>query len=155
MFSNDLVIKILNYIDNNLYKKISIEELSDLFHYNKDYIMRLFKREIGYTITNYINCKRIYNSLHSFIYNDISILNISINYGFYSQEYYSEIFHKIIGVSPTTYNKFINYRSFVSIKDTNTIQKRIAKLDYDFRRINTYINNVPPKSTIKVLSIFK
>lgn len=155
MFSNDLVRKILNYIDNNLYKKISIEELSDLFHYNKDYIMRLFKREIGYTITNYINCKRIYNSLHSFIYNDISILNISINYGFYSQEYYSEIFHKIIGVSPTTYNKFINYRSFVSIKDTNTIQKRIAKLDYDFRRINTYINNVPPKSTIKVLSIFK
>lgn len=155
MFSNDLVIKILNYIDNNLYKKISIEELSDLFHYNKDYIMRLFKREIGYTITNYINCKRIYNSLHSFIYNDISILNISINYGFYSQEYYSEIFHKIIGVSPTTYNKFINYRSFVSIKDTNTIQKRIAKLDYDFRRINTYINNVPPKSTVKVLSIFK
>lgn len=155
MFSNDLVIKILNYIDNNLYKKISIEELSDLFHYNKDYIMRLFKREIGYTITNYINCKRIYNSLHSFIYNDISILNISINYGFYSQEYYSEIFHKIIGVSPTTYNKFINYRSFVSIKDTNTIQKRIAKLDYDFRRINNYINNVPPKSTIKVLSIFK
>ena len=155
MFSNDLVIKILNYIDNNLYKKISIEELSDLFHYNKDYIMRLFKREIGYTITNYINCKRIYNSLNSFIYNDISILNISINYGFYSQEYYSEIFHKIIGVSPTTYNKFINYRSFVSIKDTNTIQKRIAKLDYDFRRINTYINNVPPKSTIKVLSIFK
>lgn len=155
MFSNGLVIKILNYIDNNLYKKISIEELSDLFHYNKDYIMRLFKREIGYTITNYINCKRIYNSLHSFIYNDISILNISINYGFYSQEYYSEIFHKIIGVSPTTYNKFINYRSFVSIKDTNTIQKRIAKLDYDFRRINTYINNVPPKSTIKVLSIFK
>ncbi len=155
MFSNDLVIKILNYIDNNLYKKISMEELSDLFHYNKDYIMRLFKREIGYTITNYINCKRIYNSLHSFIYNDISILNISINYGFYSQEYYSEIFHKIIGVSPTTYNKFINYRSFVSIKDTNTIQKRIAKLDYDFRRINTYINNVPPKSTVKVLSIFK
>ena len=155
MFSNDLVIKILNYIDNNLYKKISIEELSDLFHYNKDYIMRLFKREIGYTITNYINCKRIYNSLHSFIYNAISILNISINYGFYSQEHYSEIFHKIIGVSPTTYNKFINYRSFVSIKDTNTIQKRIAKLDYDFRRINTYINNVPPKSTIKVLSIFK
>ena len=109
----------------------------------------------NYTITNYINCKRIYNSLHSFIYNDISILNISINYGFYSQEYYSEIFHKIIGVSPTTYNKFINYRSFVSIKDTNTIQKRIAKLDYEFRRINTYINNVPPKSTVKVLSIFK
>ena len=155
MFSNDLVIKILNYIDNNLYKKISIDELSNAFHYNKDYIMRLFKREIGYTITNYINRKRIYNSLQAFIYSDLSILNISINYGFYSQEYYCEIFHRVIGVSPTTYYRFVNYRNTININDTNTIQKNISILDYDFRKINTYINNVPPKSTVKVLSIFK
>lgn len=155
MFSNELVIKILNYIDNNLYKKIPIDELSNIFHYNKDYIMRLFKREIGYTITNYINTKRIYNSLKSYIYTDLSILNISINYGFYSQEYYCEMFHKIIGVPPSTYYKFINSRSFVSIKDTEIIQNSISKIDYDYRRIDNYINNVPPKSTIKVLSIFK
>ena len=155
MFSNDLVIKILNYIDNNLYKKISIDELAETFHFNKDYIMRLFKRETHFTITNYINSKRIYNSLKSFIYTDLSILNISINYGFYSQEYYCEMFHRIIGVSPSTYYKFINFRSSVSIKDTEKIQTNISRLDYDFRRINTYINNVPPKSTVKVLSIFK
>lgn len=155
MFSNELVIKILNYIDNNLYKKIPIDELANIFHYNKDYIMRLFKREIGYTITNYINTKRIYNSLKSYIYTDLSILNISINYGFYSQEYYCEMFHKIIGVPPSTYYKFINSRSFVSIKDTEIIQNSISKIDYDYRRIDNYINNVPPKSTVKVLSIFK
>ena len=88
MFSNELIIKILKYIDNNMYKKISIDDLANYFHYNKDYIMRLFKKEIGYTITNYINSKRIYNSLKSFIYKDLSILNISINYGFYYQAYY-------------------------------------------------------------------
>ena len=55
MFSNDLIIQILIYIENNLYKKISIDELSITFHYNKDYIMRLFKKEIGYTIIDYIN----------------------------------------------------------------------------------------------------
>ena len=78
MFSNNLIIQILVYIENNLYKKISIDDLSITFHYNKDYIMRLFKKEIGYTIIDYINHKRIYNSLISFKYKNISILNISI-----------------------------------------------------------------------------
>ena len=105
MFSNDLIIKIINYLDNNLYKKVSIDELTRIFHYNKDYIMRLFKREIGFTIVQYVNNKRIYNSLPAFNSKDLSILNISINYGFYSQEYYCEIFHKVIGVPPSTYYK--------------------------------------------------
>ena len=47
MFSNDLVINILNYLDNNLYTQISINEISNFFKYNKDYIMRLFKKEIN------------------------------------------------------------------------------------------------------------
>lgn len=155
MFSNDLVIKILNYIDTNLYKKITIDDLSNVFFYNKDYIMRLFKREIGYTIIDYINRKRIFNSLDAYKYKDYSILKISINYGFYSQEYYSEMFHKIMGVSPSTFYKFINYRNNVSIKDINTIQNNLSLLDYELRRINTYISNTPPKRTVKELSIFK
>ena len=155
MFSNDLVIKILNYIDSNLYKKISVDELATVFHYNKDYIMRVFKREIHCTIVDYINKKRIFNSLDSYKFSNLSILNISINYGFYSQEYYCEIFHKIIGVSPTTYHKFITYRGSVSLDNVNTIQTNLAKLDYEMRNITSYLSNIPPASTVKVLSIFK
>lgn len=155
MFSNDLIIKILEYINNNLYKKISIEELSNTFHYNKDYIMRLFKREIGFTIVDYINRKRIYNSLQAYKYKNISILNIAISYGFYSQEYYSEIFHKIMGISPMTYYKFINFDRDIAYDEIYKIQSNLSNLDYQFRKINTYLNNVPPKSTVKSLSIFK
>ena len=38
-------------------KKITIEELSKTFYFNKDYIMRVFKREIKSTIIEYINKK--------------------------------------------------------------------------------------------------
>ena len=48
--SNELIIKILNYIDECLYTKISIDELSSIYYFNKDYIMRLFKKELGITI---------------------------------------------------------------------------------------------------------
>lgn len=155
MFSNNLVIDILNYIENNLYKKISINELSNKFHYNKDYIMRIFKREIGSTIIDYINKKRIYNSLNAFKYNDFSVLVIALNYGFYSQEYYCETFHKIIGVSPTTYYNFVNYKSICEENEIFIIQTNVANLEYSFRKVNEYINNIPPKQSSKILSIFK
>ena len=71
MNQRKLIIEILDYIDSNIYKKITIEELSRIFFYNKDYLMRLFKREIGLTIFEYINSKKFI-----YLYNHIRILNI-------------------------------------------------------------------------------
>ena len=44
MYSNDLGCHILDFLDNNLYRKVSIEELSSCFYYNRYYIMKLFKK---------------------------------------------------------------------------------------------------------------
>lgn len=155
MYSNKIVIEILKYINDNIYEKISIDELSLYLNYNKDYIMRLFKREISLTITQYINMRRIFNSLSSYRDKKISILNIALSYGFYSQEYYSEIFHKILGVSPLTYYKFSNHKTNITMKDVNTIQNSITKLEQRIRDVNYYITNIKPERTVKVLTIFK
>ena len=60
MFSNDLVCDILDFIDENINRKITMSELSKRFYFNKDYIMRLFKKEIHSTILDYINQLRIF-----------------------------------------------------------------------------------------------
>ena len=155
MFSNSLIIDILDYIDNNLYSKITINNLVNRFNYNKDYIMRLFKREIGITIIDYINKKRIFNSLDSLKYNDNSIILISINYGFNSLEYYSEMFTKIIGVSPSIYRKFSKFYHYVSKDDFIIINTNITNLNVLFNNINKYKNNIIPNNTVKKLSLFK
>lgn len=48
MFSNDLVCNIIEYINNNINKEITIDELSLLFYFNKTYIMKRFKKESNY-----------------------------------------------------------------------------------------------------------
>ena len=154
MFSNLLVIDILDYIDNNLYTKITINNLKKKFNYNKDYIMRLFKREIGITIIDYINRKRVYNSLNSLKDSDDSIILISINYGYYSLEYYSEMFKNVIGVSPSIYRKFSRFDHNISINYSNKIRKSVIELDYLFNKIDKYRDNIKPKNTVKILSIF-
>lgn len=155
MFSNELVVEILNYLDSNLYTKISILELSKHFNYNKDYIMRLFKRELNITIFDYLNQRRILNSLQDYKYNYSSILNIALNYGFYSQEYYSEMFHKTIGVAPRTYLKFINHSININNDEINTIINSISSLEYKFRTIDNYKLNTKPSRQVKILTIFK
>ena len=92
MYSNELVCKILSYIDNNINRKITIEELSLRFYYNRYYIMKLFKKEIGLSLFDYINSLRIYNSISSINNSSKLLIRVAIDNGFYSLEYFSEIF---------------------------------------------------------------
>ena len=60
MFSNKLICNILDYIDSSINDDISVSSISDVFGYEKSYVMKRFKKELGITITNYINSIRIY-----------------------------------------------------------------------------------------------
>lgn len=150
---NELVLKILDYIDNNLYKKISMDELSKVFFFNKDYIMRTFKRELGMTIIDYINKKRIFNSLGALKNTDDMMLKIALKHGYVSQEYFSEIFSKYMGVSPLTYRKFTKINNTIDYADITLIRKNLVELKYQLDKVNKYRNNIENEN-IKVLSKF-
>ena len=68
-------------------------------------------------------------------------MNIAINYGFYSQEYYCEVFHKIMGVSPSTYYKFVNYNE----NETKDL----------FEKYNTYFTIILILSYLDKKSLFQ
>ena len=102
MYSNELVCNILDYLDKNINTDLSIDLISSIFCYDKFYIMKRFKKEIGTSIFNYINSIKVYNSL-KFFKNDDSILIIALESGFNSFEYFSEKFKKVMGVNPTAY----------------------------------------------------
>lgn len=154
MFSNDLVCDILDFIDQNINRKISMDELSERFYFNKDYIMRLFKKEIHCTITEYINRLRIFYSLKDLREHNLSILSVGLNHGFISLEYYSEMFRKIMGVSPSIYRDFTMRSINVSEEEIITIQNSLAKLNSFYESITYYKNN-RKKALSKSLSIFK
>ena len=82
-----LITSILDYLDTNLYTKISINQISKIFFFNKDYIMRVFKNELNITIFEYINYKKVYMSLDDLVYTNDSILSIALRCGFSSQEF--------------------------------------------------------------------
>ena len=154
MKQKELIIKIINYIDENIYTKISIDNLSSVFYFNKDYIMRLFKRELGITINNYINYKRVYLSLSDLENSNNTILYVGLNNGFYSLEYFSEIFKKIIGVSPSIYRNYYKYRKDINEEEFYLINNKKNQLINKIEEINKYKTIIKSKDVL-VLSIFK
>lgn len=155
MYSNKLICDILFYIDKNINNKINIQDIADIFFFNRFYIMKLFKKELGISINNYINLKRILNSLSGLKNTDDSYLTIALNNGFNSLEYFSETFKLIIGVSPRVYKKFTYFIIKIKDEEINTIRSNLLKLTSTINKIDNYKNNLKPEiKKEKKLSIF-
>ena len=153
MFSNELVCNIIEFINNNLHDEIRIDSLTKRFYFNRTYIMKRFKKEIGISIINYINTMKIYNSLKDLNY-DKSILEIALLNGFNSQEYYSEIFKSVLGVPPLTYRKYISYIYKLDNKTVYLIQENLIKIETLLSTKKKYLNNRKPTITTKKLSLY-
>lgn len=143
MFSNDLICNIIEYLNNNINKEITIDELSVLFYFNKTYIMKRFKKELNISIHEYINTIRIYNSLPYFK-EDNYILSIAFKNGFNSLEYYSETFKKNIGVSPIIYKKYLSYKN-ITDKEEEKILNNICRINSIKSNALNYLNHRKPK----------
>ena len=156
MYSNKLICDILIYIDDNIRNKIAIEDLEKAFFYNRYYIMKLFKKEIGLTIVEYINSIRIYNSILQLKSEDCSLINVALKNGFYSLEYFSETFKQITKLNPRKFKDFFLNKKNISIKDINFINKSLTTL-YDISTIKSnYLSRRKPTfEPVKKLSIFK
>lgn len=155
MYSNELVCDILDFIDSNINRKISIEEISCKFYYNRYYIMKLFKKELGVSIFGYMNKIRIYHSIFDIKNLGYSMTRIAIKNGFYSLEYFSEMFHQIIGVSPRVYQNYCKYFFRVSNHDLETIRENLIILQEFVDLIEKYKKNKKPnKVPVLKRSIF-
>ena len=155
MYSNKLICQILNYIDTNWCNKLSINDLENRFYYNRYYIMKLFKREIGVTIFDYVNNFKIYKSINEIAISNNSMITIAINCGFNSLEYFSETFKNIVGVSPSNYKKILNREAIFNIDKYDEVTLNIIKINNLINKVNVYKNNIKSdKIKVKKLTIF-
>ncbi len=99
------IFPIIEYIENNLNEKISLEDLSYYLNVDKYYVCKLFKSVSGETLTNYINNRRITYAEELLLSTDKSISEIALECGFNSQQYFNLVFKNKISLSPSTYRK--------------------------------------------------
>ena len=95
--------KIKNYIDSHYSENITLDFLSNLTYVNKFHLVHLFTKEMNISPINYLINKRIDESKNLLSTTNYSIRDISSIVGFSNSSYFSQMFKKIVGVSPKEY----------------------------------------------------
>lgn len=97
------VAKCIDYILEHLHTKITLTELADYVSLNPSYLSRLFKKETGKTVNEYIRMTKIETAKNMLIYSDYSPSSIATILAFPDQSYFTEVFHKYTGLTPSKY----------------------------------------------------
>lgn len=98
-------VKIMDYIDERYFEDISLSALSEHFGISKSYIARLFKNELHTTSSDHLNRVRVANACRLLCFSDMSIGEISEAVGFKNQYYFTRVFKKELGMTPSEYKK--------------------------------------------------
>lgn len=99
----DLINEIIDYIDDNINSKISLNHISSEFNISEYHFNRIFKTIIGISLKQYILGRKLTISLDKLKNTDEKIISIALDYGFEYPEVFSRAFKKQFGISPTKY----------------------------------------------------
>ncbi|HEY0827262.1 MAG TPA: AraC family transcriptional regulator [Bacilli bacterium] len=94
---------LLEYIHQNYQTKITRSVIESNFECNFDYMNRLFNNFTGYSIIHYVNKVRIDHAQELMMATNLNYGEIAYQVGFNDPYYFSKVFKKYLGCSPTEY----------------------------------------------------
>jgi YSIRK-targeted surface antigen transcriptional regulator len=94
-----------NYIMTNIYSILSVSKLADMVHLNPVYLSRLFKKEMGVSLSEYIQLQKIEEAKRLMRYSDDPLAEICTSLGFSDQSYFTKVFKKFTNITPTEFKK--------------------------------------------------
>ncbi|MCA0753514.1 AraC family transcriptional regulator [Paenibacillus sp. N4] len=96
---------VISYIDANIERNMTIQELAGIAFLHPNYLIRLFKQQIGLPPIQYITVKKITKAKELLISTRGSVGEIAEQLGFSDLFYFSKQFKKNVGMNPTEFRK--------------------------------------------------
>ncbi|MFD0868901.1 response regulator [Paenibacillus residui] len=98
--NHSVVQRVQYYITEHLHEPITREQLAGCVHLNPAYLSRLFKREVGESITDYILHARMSRAKELITGSTIPISNVARSLGYHNFSHFSKMFRKVYHTSP-------------------------------------------------------
>lgn len=102
---NEILMPALNYIEDNFKKDFPVSELASVSGVSQQYLGRLFRQTMNISPEKYIICRRVWEGKQLLLETDKSVAEISKMCGFSSSGYFSTVFRRSEGASPSEYRK--------------------------------------------------
>lgn len=96
---------IIDEISKRFNEDITLSKICEPLNYSLPYISTKFKKDTGYSFTEYLQKYRIENSLRLLSNTDDKIIDIASAVGYDDVDFFGKIFKKYVNMSPAKYRK--------------------------------------------------
>lgn len=95
--------KALTYIHTDIGVDLSLNVLAEQLNINASYLSMLFKKEMGMTLTDYVNKYRIEHAAKLLLCTNLPIKSIAVQCGIPDIYYFTRLFKRIMGTTPKAF----------------------------------------------------
>lgn len=99
--------KVLEYIDTNLERSVSVKELGNLLELSQYHFLRAFRNMLGQTPRHYVLHRRVTKAQELIQYGKLSLADIAYQLGFSSQSHMTTAFKQVLNITPGQFRKAI------------------------------------------------
>lgn len=103
--SDNIIKRVINYMNRNYYKDLKLEILSEIFNYNSAYLGKLFKNSVGESFNTYLDKIRIEKAKSLLLEDQLKVYQVCEKVGYKNIDYFHSKFKKYVGISPMNYKK--------------------------------------------------
>lgn len=101
----ELMSAAITYVNEHYSEDLRLETVCRTFSISKSYFCQLFKRFTGKTYSDYLIDYRVHKAAELLLESDMSVTDIGSTVGFNDSAYFSRIFKRQTGVTPSHYKK--------------------------------------------------
>lgn len=107
---NDVIV----HINEDVESSMTVEEIAHKFDISTSHLSRIFREHSGITLVEYINIRKVEEAQYYLRFSDKKIAQISEQFNFCNQSYFTRIFKKYTGDTPRRfrYNMATSYFKF-------------------------------------------
>ncbi len=103
------IARAIQYIHENISEDISLSDVAEQLSISKQYLSGYFKKEVGYTVVEYIQYQKIEESKYFLELTNMTISEVSELFSFCNAGYYTRIFKKFENQTPVQYRRSKNF----------------------------------------------
>ncbi|MNZ89635.1 HTH-type transcriptional activator Btr [compost metagenome] len=103
---HNLIGRVTEYLEGHFQEHITVKQIAEIHHLNASYLSVLFKKEMGKTISDFLQETRMNKAKELLRDPSIKVYEVSEQVGFQTSAYFAYLFKKTTGYTPQEYRDY-------------------------------------------------